>query len=107
MTRAPYPAAIRAARTPPELTPRTNRPTSNSSISASTESDSQIRFPCRASNSSHSPEKPSGGHAGGSEDLQMAERLPLCRLSEVTLNVEVEGHGVLALELVDSRRLGS
>src|SRR5271170_5386152 len=33
ITRAPYPAAIRAARTPPEPPPMTNRSTSNSAIS--------------------------------------------------------------------------
>src|ERR1700738_3683541 len=32
MTRAPWPAAIRAARTPPEPPPMTNRSTSNSAI---------------------------------------------------------------------------
>src|SRR5258706_3157115 len=34
MTRAPWPAAIRAARTPPEPPPMTNRSTSNSAIQA-------------------------------------------------------------------------
>src|SRR5216684_2314772 len=33
MTRAPWPAAIRAARTPPEPPPMTNRSTSNSAMS--------------------------------------------------------------------------
>src|SRR5580692_10708189 len=39
VTRAPWPAAIRAARTPPEPPPMTNRSTSNSAISAPIESD--------------------------------------------------------------------
>src|ERR1700710_1461810 len=41
VTRAPWPAAIRAARTPPEPPPMTNRSTSNSAISAPIE----IRLP--------------------------------------------------------------
>src|SRR5271167_4629099 len=43
MTRAPWPAAIRAARTPPEPPPMTNRSVSNSAIPASNVSRDQIR----------------------------------------------------------------
>src|SRR5207237_9990586 len=48
ITRAPWPAAIRAARTPPEPPPMTNRSTSNSAISTPPEivsSGSEIRSP--------------------------------------------------------------
>src|SRR3984957_9957740 len=49
VTRAPWRAAIRAARTPPEPPPMTNRSTSNSAMATSIEPDSQdqisFRFP--------------------------------------------------------------